>query len=152
MEEPKVKPKEVKTDDIEIVSLLKPKREQSEKQKAVWAKAQQTRLDNAAAKREAITKNKDEKQLKREIKIAKALAKQEKFKPKIVESESEDEQEVIIVKKKKKTQPKIIYQEASSSEEEEEPQPPPTKPKSTKKVIKEEPQIQLPIKPVIRFF
>lgn len=125
MEEPKVKPKEVKTDDIEIVSLLKPKREKSEKQKAVWEKAQQTRLDNAAAKRQAITKNKDEKQLKREIKIAKALAKEIKKQPiSTHDEESESEEEIIIVKKKKKIipapqkKPKVIYQETSSEEEE----------------------------------
>lgn len=145
--------------ESETVSLLKPKREQSEKQKAAWAKAQQTRLDNAAVKREAFAILKEAKDAKRELTIAKTLAKQEKNIKKIIEeseSESEEEQEVIIVKKKKKKpkpQPKIIYQEASSSEEEEEPPPPPhTKPRPTKKVIKEQPQIQLPIKPIVRFF
>ena len=43
------------TDDSNIDDSIlkpKPKREQTEKQKAAWAKAQQTRLDNAKLKKE----------------------------------------------------------------------------------------------------
>ena len=38
----------------------KPKREQTEKQKAVWAKAQQTRLANAQLKKDALAKAKED--------------------------------------------------------------------------------------------
>lgn len=139
-------------DDIELLKKPKPKRPQSDAQKAVWAKAQQTRLNNAKLKKDALNKAKED------IESAKAkasspmsppvdLAKPKvKSSPKIVyQEESEDEPEVIVVKKKKK-KPPVIYQEESSSEEE---APPP------KKVSI--PRYSAPIapmapKPIVRFF
>jgi hypothetical protein len=132
----------------------KPKREQSEKQKAVWAKAQQTRLDNAKAKREAAAKALDELENKKKLKEDKQKAKIAKHlatPPKVLyESESEEEPEVIVVKKKKPK--KVIYQEESSDEEI--PAPLPREKKSIPAQII--PQYAAPppvqIKPIVRFF
>ena len=133
-------PTEESISDESALLKPKPKREQTEKQKAVWAKAQQTRLDNAKLKKEALSKaiteiESKKKKPKEELPLA---IEKPKPKPKVVyESDSEDE--VVVVKKKKK---KIVYE----SESEEEAAPPPPTPK---KVI----ATKLPeTKPVIRFF
>ena len=136
---------------IDESALLKPKpkREQTEKQKAVWAKAQQTRLDNAKAKRDVAAKAREELENKRKLKEEKHLAKSAKQlkAPKVVyESESESEPEVIVVKKKKKKQ-QIVYEEGSSEDE----APPPPKRSST--VRHPAVVIAPPVKiPVVRFF
>ena len=134
------------TDD----SLLKPKpkREQSEKQKAVWAKAQQTRLDNAKLKKEALSKAIEDiakKKKPKEPPLAIEKAAPPPPKPKIVyESESDDE--VVVVKKKKK-KPKVVYESEEESEEEPAPPPKPVKTKAAPAPVK------LPeTKPAIRFF
>ena len=127
----------------------KPKREQSEKQKAVWAKAQQTRLDNAKLKKEALSKAIEDiakkKKPKGEPPLAIEKAAPPPPKPKIVyESESDDE--VVVVKKKKK-KPKVVYESESESEEEPAPPPKPVKTKAAPAPVK------LPeTKPAIRFF
>lgn len=140
---------------VDDSSLLKPKpkREQSEKQKAVWAKAQQVRLDNAKAKRDVAAKvlveyenNKKIKEDKKRAKIAKHLA----VEPKVV-YESESEPEIIVVKKKKQKKQQIVYEE-ESSEDETPPSPPPL-PRERKAPT----QIPIPIIPpqirqAIRFF
>lgn len=142
-------------DDIELLKKPKPKRPQSDAQKAVWAKAQQTRLNNAKLKKDALNKAKED------IESAKAkatpptsmsppvaLAKPKvKSSPKIVyQEESEDEPEVIVVKKKKK-KPPVIYQEESSSEEE---APPPPKKVSIPRYSA--PVAPMAPKPIVRFF
>ena len=133
METPKVEPA-IAVD----ASLLKPKvkREQSEKQKAVWAKAQQTRIENAKVKRELVTKIKEDKIARQEAKLAKYLAK--KPIPKII-YESDSEPEVVVIKKKKP----VVYQEESSSEDE----APPPKKKAAPIVQQQEVK-----KPLVRFF
>lgn len=135
-------------------ALLKPKqkREQSEKQKAVWAKAQQTRLANAQLKKDALAKAKEDienKKKKKPVAVPEVeepdepevLAKP-KAKPKVV-YESDSEPEVVVVKRKKKKQ-QIVYEEESS---EDEAPPPPRRQKSVAPVA-------IPPKPVpiIRFF
>jgi hypothetical protein len=137
----------------------KPKREQTEKQKAVWAKAQQTRLDNAKAKREAAAKALEELENKKKLKEEKKKAKLAKSNdlaktPKVLyDSESEEEPEVIVVKKKKPK--KVIYQEESSDEET--PAIPAPLPREKKPVPAQIiPQYAAPppvqIKPIVRFF
>ncbi len=140
----------------------KPKREQSEKQKAVWAKAQQTRLDNAKAKREAAAKALEELENKKKLKEDKQKAKIAKSTnlaktPKVLyESESEEEPEVIVVKKKKPK--KVIYQEESSDDEHANPTANPTPLPREKKLIPAQiipqyaAQTPVQIKPIVRFF
>lgn len=140
---------------IDESALLKPKpkREQTEKQKAVWAKAQQVRLDNAKAKREVAAKAREELNNKKKLKEEKHLAKSAKQlkAPKVVyESESEDEPEIIVVKRKKEK--KVVYQEESS--EDEKPAPLPREKKSVPAQIipPQAPPLPIQIKPAIRFF
>ena len=144
---------------VDDAALLKqkPKREKTDKQKEVWAKAQQTRLGNAQLKKDALAKAKedienkkykktvnkaepDEPELEPEPK-SKYLAKP-KPKPKVV-YESDSEAEVVVIKKKKK---QVIYEEESSEEE----APPPKKQKSAVVI----PPIAIPQKsgPIVRFF
>lgn len=141
---------------IDESALLKPKpkREQTEKQKAVWAKAQQTRLDNAKAKRDVAAKAREELENKRKLKEEKHLAKSAKQlkAPKVVyESESEDEPEIIVIKKKKQKKQQVVYQEESSEDE----VAPPPLPRE-KKVLAPPPMPVEPMpqqtRPVIRFF
>ena len=136
-------PTEQPISDDSALLKPKPKREQTEKQKAVWAKAQQTRLDNAKLKKEALLNAISEiESKKKKPKEEPPLAiEKPKPKPKVVyESGSEDE--VVVVKKKKK---KIVYESESESEEE---AAPPPKPVKTKVVAAKLPET----KPVIRFF
>jgi hypothetical protein len=125
--------------------LLKPKtkREKTEKQKAVWDKACETRINNAKLKKEALAKAKEEIENKKNKKYTEDLAvidKPTKSKPKVV-YESDSEPEVIVVKKKKKP---VVYQEESS--EDEAPPPPPKKAKVPVVVA------PAPKTPIIRFF
>mgnify|MGYP003649843058 CR=1 FL=1 len=133
------------TEDSELLKP-KPKREQSEKQKAVWAKAQQTRLDNAQLKKDALAKVKEsiENKKKAEPEPEPAKVPLAIKKPKVV-YESDSESEVVVIKKKKKKP--IVYEEESS--EEEAPPPPPRKQKVTPPPIVAVPQ---KVSPVIRFF
>lgn len=110
--------------------LLKPKikKEKTEKQKAVWAMACETRISNARLKKEALSKAKEEIDNKRNKKIEDDLAvytKKMKAKPTVV-YESDSEPEIIVVKKKKK-KPQVVYEE-ESSEDEAPPQPKKAKP------------------------
>lgn len=126
--------------------LLKPKtkREKTEKQKAVWDKACETRINNAKLKKEALAKAKEEIENKKNKKSTEDLAvieKPTKSKPKVV-YESDSEPEVIVVKKKKK---QVVYQEESS--EDEAPPPPPPKKAKPPVVVASAPKA-----PIIRFF
>jgi len=140
--------------DDSALLKAKPKREQTEKQKAVWAKAQQVRLDNAKAKREVAAKALEELENKKKLKEDKQKAKAAKHlatTPKILyESESEGEPEIIVVKRKKEK--KVIYQEESS--EDEKPAPLPREKKSVPAQIipPQAPPLPIQIKPAIRFF
>lgn len=142
----------VATDDQ---AILKPKtkREQSEKQKEVWARAQKTRLENAKLKKEALAKAKEEIENKRYKPSKKPVSEAEpsepyaKKAPTKVVYESDSEPEVVIVKKKKKKQ--VVYEE-SSSESEPEPPPPPKKKKSVAPVETRTPMQR--VEPIIRFF
>lgn len=147
-ENPKVEP----TDDASLLKP-KPKRQQSEKQKAVWAKAQQTRLDNAKLKKDALNKAKETiENAKNKIvlpteKPPTILAKKPKQTPKIIyEEESEDEPQVIVVKKKKKKAPVIVQEESSS---EEDVVPPPARKRIQHAEIQ---QASIQPKPIVRFF
>jgi len=133
------------TEDSELLKQ-KPKREQSEKQKAVWAKAQQTRLDNAQLKKDALAKVKESIENKKKVEPEPEPAKVHLAikKPKVV-YESDSEPEVVVIKKKKKKQ--VVYEEESS--EEEAPPPPPRKQKSVSTPVVAVPQKSAPI---IRFF
>lgn len=126
--------------------LLKPKtkREKTEKQKAVWAKACETRISNAKLKKEALAKAKEEIENKKNKKSTEDLAvieKPTKSKPKVV-YESDSEPEVVVVKKKKK---QVVYEEESS--EDEAPAPPPPKKAKPPVVVAPAPKT-----PIIRFF
>ena len=58
----------------------KPKREQTDKQKAVWAKAQQTRLANAQLKKDALAKAYDTLTNNRILEMQNSLARLEEAK------------------------------------------------------------------------
>jgi hypothetical protein len=126
--------------------LLKPKtkREKTEKQKAVWDKACETRINNAKLKKEALAKAKEEIENKKNKKSTDTdlavIEKPTKAKPKVV-YESDSEPEVVVVKKKKK---QIVYEEESS--EDEAPPPPPKKAKAPVVVA------PAPKTPIVRFF
>ena len=109
---------------VDDAALLKskPKREKSDKQKEVWAKAQQTRLENAQLKKDALAKAKEDIDNKKKKKVViepdepepVVLAKpkekeQPKPKPKVV-YESDSEPEVVVIKKKKKKHIAIFNQ------------------------------------------
>jgi len=120
------------TDDASLLKS-KPKREQSDKQKEVWKKAQETRLANAKLKKDALAKAKEDIENKKKPKpiinevlpTPSPLASKPKKEPKIIyEQESDSEPEIVVVKKKKK---KIIYEEESSEDEIPVPKPRKTK-------------------------
>lgn len=125
----------------------KPKREQSDKQKAVWAKAQQTRLGNAQLKKDALAKAKEDIENKKKKKPVPEVVEPEvlaktKAKPKVV-YESDSDPEIVVIKKKKK---QVVYEEESSEDE----APPPRKQKSAAPPVVVAPPQK--VVPIIRFF